>query len=50
MIEKVKWNVNRDSAEDKLRDFTEWLYAVKKDTIHNVCVCVCARMGVCVCV
>ena len=36
VMEKVKWQVNRDSAEDKLRDFLEWMYAVKKDTIHHV--------------
>ena len=36
VVEKVKWQVNRDSAEDKLRDFLEWMYAVKKDTIHHV--------------
>lgn len=55
VIEKVKWNVNRDSAEDKLRDFLDWMLAVKRDTIHHVCdvkcdgVCVCdGRRGVCV--
>ena len=36
MIERVKWNVNRDSPEDKLRDFLEWMKAVKRDTIHSV--------------
>lgn len=36
VIEKVKWQVNRDSPEDKLRDFLEWMYAVKKDTLHHV--------------
>ena len=35
-MEKVKWQVNRDSAEDKLRDFLEWMYALKKDTLHHV--------------
>jgi inositol 1,4,5-triphosphate receptor type 1 len=35
VVEKVKWQVNRDSAEDKLRDFLEWMYAVKKDTLHH---------------
>ena len=34
----MKWNVNRDSPEDKLRDFLEWMKAVKRDTIHNVSV------------
>ncbi len=36
VIEKVKWNVNRDSPEDKLRDFLEWMKAVKRDTLHQV--------------
>ena len=36
VVKKVKWQVNRDSAEDKLRDFLEWMYAVKKDTLHHV--------------
>jgi hypothetical protein len=35
VVEKVKWQVNRDSAEDKLRDFLEWMYALKKDTLHH---------------
>lgn len=39
MVEKVKWQVNRDSAEDKLRDFLEWMYALKKDTLHHVRAC-----------
>ncbi len=36
MIENVKWNVNRDSPEDKLRDFLGWMSAVKRDTLHHV--------------
>ena len=36
MIETVKWRVNRDSHEDRLRDFLDWMEAVKKDTIHTV--------------
>ncbi len=32
----MKWNVNRDSPEDKLRDFLEWMKAVKRDTRHQV--------------
>ena len=35
-MEKVKWNVNRDSPEDKLRDFMKWMKAVKKETLHQV--------------
>ena len=38
-MEKVKWNVNRDSPEDKLRDFMKWMKAVKKETLHQVWVC-----------
>ena len=36
VIEKVKWNVDRDSAESKQRDFLDWMLAVKKDTVHHV--------------
>ena len=36
MIEKVKWHINRDSAEDKLRDLLKWMSAVKADTLHQV--------------
>ena len=45
LVERVKWNVNRDSPEDKLRDFMDWMKAVKKETIHHVCVCVCVWRG-----
>jgi inositol 1,4,5-triphosphate receptor type 1 len=34
LIEKVKWRVNRDSAEDKVRDFLEWTKAVKREVQH----------------
>lgn len=33
--ETVKWNVNRDSAEDKLRDFLDWFKAVKIDQSYS---------------
>ena len=36
MIEKVKWHINRDSAEDKLRDLLKWMSAIKADTVHQV--------------
>lgn len=36
MVERVKWQVNRDSPEDKHRDFLKWMDAVKRDTKHNV--------------
>ena len=36
LVERVKCNVNRDSPEDKLRDFMEWMKAVKKEMGHQV--------------
>ena len=36
LIEKVKWNVSRDSAEDKVRDFLDWTEAVKTEIQHRV--------------
>ena len=33
--EKVKWEINRDSAEDKLRDFLDWFKAVKIDQKYH---------------
>ncbi len=36
MKEKVKWNVNRDSPEDRLRDYLEWMEAAKRDIEHQV--------------
>ena len=36
MREKVKWQVNRATPEDKLRDFLKWMVAIKKDTEHHV--------------
>ena len=48
LVERVKWNVNRDSPEDKLRDFMDWMKAIKKETLHHVCMCVCVCvLGVC---
>ena len=29
VVEKVKWNISRDSPEDKLRDLLEWMKAVR---------------------
>lgn len=34
--QKVKWSVGRDSAEDKVRDYLEWMKAVKREVIHVV--------------
>ena len=36
MVEKVKWQVNRESAEDKVRDFLEWMKAIKGIVNHLV--------------
>ena len=36
MIEKVKWSVKRNSGEDKLRDFLNWMKIVKADIKHHV--------------
>jgi inositol 1,4,5-triphosphate receptor type 1 len=35
LIEKVKWNVNRDSGENKVRDFLEWTKAIKREIEHT---------------
>jgi inositol 1,4,5-triphosphate receptor type 1 len=35
IVEKVKWQINRDSAEHKLRDFLMWMKPVKRDTLHH---------------
>jgi len=36
IIEKVKYRVNRESAEDKVRDFLNWMKAIKKEIHHLV--------------
>ena len=41
LIEKVKYKVNRDSPEDKTRDYLDWMNAVKKEMFHIVRTCVC---------
>ena len=33
--ETVKWDINRESAEDKLRDFLDWFKAVKIDQSYS---------------
>ena len=33
--ETVNWNINRESAEDKLRDFLDWFKAVKIDQKYS---------------
>ena len=32
----VKYEVDRSTHDDKIRDFHEWMKAVKKDTLHHV--------------
>ena len=32
----VKYQVDRTTHSEKLRDFHEWIKAVKKDTLHYV--------------
>ena len=50
-MDKVKWSVRRDTLDGKLRDFLEWMEAVKTTTVHHVCVqCICVHACVCVCV
>ena len=33
----MKWNVNRDSPEDRLLDYLDWMKAAKRDIEHQVC-------------
>ncbi len=39
----VKYEVDRSTHDDKLRDFHEWMKAVKKDTLHHVNYCMLIR-------
>ena len=36
LSDTVKYEVDRSTQDDKLRDFHEWMKAVKKDTLHHV--------------
>ena len=36
--DRVKLAVSRSTHAAKLRDFRKWMDAVKKDTIHRVCI------------
>ena len=36
MTSRVKWNVDRSSQADKLRDFLHWMSALKKSAIYQV--------------
>lgn len=33
---KVKWKVNRQTPEDKLRDFLKWMLVIRKDKKYYV--------------
>ena len=37
IIKKVKWNIKRDSLEDKQRALLELFDPIKKDLKHQVC-------------
>ena len=39
--EKLKWSVNRDTPEDKLIDFLQWMEAARRDIDHQVSTCAC---------
>ena len=36
IIEKVKYKVERDSPEDKLRDFIDWMDLVREEVLYLV--------------
>ena len=38
LMDKVKWNVNRESPKERQKDFLDWLKVVQKETIYHVCV------------
>ena len=37
LMDKVKWNVNRESPKERQKDFLDWLKVVQ-ETIYHVCV------------
>ena len=39
----VKFQVDRSTHGDKLRDFHEWMVAIKKDTLHHVSTSICSQ-------
>lgn len=41
MTELVRWNINRDSMEDKQRALVELMPALKRDIKHQVCILLC---------
>ena len=36
IIEKVKYQVNRDTPEDKLQNFMDWMILVRKEVLYLV--------------
>ena len=49
-MNSVKYKVDRSTYSDRLRDFHEWIEAVKKDTLHHVSCCnMHIRMYMCSC-
>ena len=36
ITKKVKYRVNRDTPEDKLRDFMDWMVLVRKEVLYLV--------------
>ena len=39
ITEQVRWNVNRDSMEDKQTSLMSLMPALKRDIVHQVCMC-----------
>lgn len=37
VTELVRWNINRDSMEDKQRALVDLMPALKRDVLHQVC-------------
>ena len=48
LIEKVKYRVNRDSPEDKARDFLKWMEGAKKEILNLVSIIILSTY-LCVC-
>ena len=38
LTEQVRWNVNRDSMEDKQTSLLSLMPALKRDIVHQVCI------------
>ena len=44
----VRWNINRDSMEDKQRALLDLMPALKRDVLHQVMICVVSIYNVAV--